>query len=208
MAESANRISGLTVRGFKSLAKEQHIEIRPLTILAGANSSGKSSIMQPLLLLKQTLESPGDPGAILLDGEHVKFTEGKQLLSQCRGQASEPGFFVTLRLHSADLLSLHFRLHPDRTFGISRMSAVIQDRQIDIVPEMRHDEIVEALPKRIREYYKSIEQSRKDSYRWAVAQDRCFLAFESRTNEDPGEEGHSGHAQFLQAHTFCHTFST
>ena len=45
-------ISGITkiaVKGFKSIAEEREIDIRPLTILAGANSSGKSSIMQPLL---------------------------------------------------------------------------------------------------------------------------------------------------------------
>ena len=46
-------ITKITVGGFKSIAQEQTIEIRPLTILAGANSSGKSSMMQPLLLLKQ-----------------------------------------------------------------------------------------------------------------------------------------------------------
>jgi len=46
-------ITSLTVSGFKSIATEQTLDIRPLTILAGANSSGKSSMMQPLLLLKR-----------------------------------------------------------------------------------------------------------------------------------------------------------
>ena len=49
-------------RRFQVDLDEQTIEIRPLTLLAGANSSGKSSMMQPLLLLKQTLEAPYDPG--------------------------------------------------------------------------------------------------------------------------------------------------
>lgn len=49
-------ITHIDVAGFKSIDQEKTIEIRPLTILAGANSSGKSSMMQPLLLLKQTLE--------------------------------------------------------------------------------------------------------------------------------------------------------
>ena len=56
-------ITAIAVSGFKSLRDESRIEIRNLTVLAGANSSGKSSIMQPLLLLKQTLEAPYDPGA-------------------------------------------------------------------------------------------------------------------------------------------------
>src|SRR5262245_11416068 len=73
-------LTSITVAGFKSIGPERSIEVRPLTILAGANSSGKSSIMQPLLLLKQTLEAPYDPGALLLNGPNVKFTRVEQML--------------------------------------------------------------------------------------------------------------------------------
>ena len=45
-------IERIVVEGYKSLRTRQEIEIRPLTVLAGVNSSGKSSAMQPLLLLK------------------------------------------------------------------------------------------------------------------------------------------------------------
>src|SRR5712691_1121420 len=83
-------ITRITVSGFKSISQEQSIEIRPLTILAGANSSGKSSMMQPLLLLKQTLEETYDPGALLLYGPNVKFMSVDQLLSRMgRGKTSD-----------------------------------------------------------------------------------------------------------------------
>jgi hypothetical protein len=75
-------IKRITVAGYKSISRELSIEIRPLTILAGANSSGKSSIMQPLLLLKQTLEAPYNPGALLLDGPNIKFSSAEQLFSR------------------------------------------------------------------------------------------------------------------------------
>ena len=75
----------LTVAGFKSIREEQSIELRPLTVLAGANSSGKSSIMQPFLLLKQTLEASYDPGPLLLNGPNVRFTKAEQLLSRTDG---------------------------------------------------------------------------------------------------------------------------
>ena len=74
-------ITKITVKGFKSIAEECAIDIRPLTILAGANSSGKSSFIQPLLMLKQTLEAPYDPGPLLIDGPNVQFTEASQFLS-------------------------------------------------------------------------------------------------------------------------------
>jgi len=78
----ADGITRIAVEGFKSIVKRQEIEIAPLTILAGANSSGKSSIMQPLLMLKQTLEATYDPGPLKIDGPNVRFTKTKEFLSQ------------------------------------------------------------------------------------------------------------------------------
>src|SRR5258708_34909493 len=80
------------VAGYKSIVEEQHIEIRPLTILAGANSSGKSSIIQPLLLLKQTLEVGYDPGALFLTGPNVKFTSASQLFSKAGPRGANDQF--------------------------------------------------------------------------------------------------------------------
>ena len=91
-------IASITVGGFKSISQEQSIEIRPLTILAGANSSGKSSIMQPLLLLKQTLEAPYDPGALLLNGPIVKFTSIDQLLSRVNNEMDKDTFFAGIQV--------------------------------------------------------------------------------------------------------------
>ncbi|MEO7327061.1 MAG: AAA family ATPase [Minicystis sp.] len=72
-------LTKLVVGGYKSFADVTEIEIRPLTILAGANSSGKSSAVQPLLLMKQTLEASYDPGGLKLDGPHVKLTDADQM---------------------------------------------------------------------------------------------------------------------------------
>src|SRR5258706_16247475 len=78
-------ITRITIEGYKSIVKEQSIEIAPLSILAGANSSGKSSMIQPLLLLKQTLEAPFDPGPLLINGPILKFTSSDQFLSPKAG---------------------------------------------------------------------------------------------------------------------------
>lgn len=87
--EQRTGITKIAVKGFKSIAEECEIDIRPLTILAGANSSGKSSIMQPLLMLKQTLEAPYDPGPLLIDGPNVQFTEAAQFLSKLDDEKRE-----------------------------------------------------------------------------------------------------------------------
>ena len=44
-------IEEIRVQGYKSLV-DAKVTMQPLTLLAGTNSSGKSSTMQPLLLIK------------------------------------------------------------------------------------------------------------------------------------------------------------
>lgn len=78
----AGSLSEISIEGFKSIRTERKLTLSALNIVAGANSSGKSSFMQPLLLLKQTLEAAYDPGPLLLDGPNVKFTELSQLFSK------------------------------------------------------------------------------------------------------------------------------
>jgi hypothetical protein len=86
----------IEVEGFKALRQPARLELRPLTVIAGANSGGKSSIMQPLLLLKQTLEASFDPGPLLLDGPHAQFTLMSQLLSRGRRKDDvAPRFGIT-----------------------------------------------------------------------------------------------------------------
>jgi hypothetical protein len=73
-------IERVILAGFKSFAERTEVALRPLTILAGANSAGKSTVMQALLLLKQTLESDYDAGPLRIDGPHVAFTQVEQML--------------------------------------------------------------------------------------------------------------------------------
>ena len=51
-------LTKLRIRNFKCFEDTGEMDIRPLTLLVGPNSSGKSSIMQFLLALRQTFESP------------------------------------------------------------------------------------------------------------------------------------------------------
>jgi predicted ATPase len=75
-------ITRIAVTGFKSLATTADVQIRPLTVLAGANSSGKSSLMQPLLLMKQTFDNERiPPGPFWLSGELARYTSADQFLT-------------------------------------------------------------------------------------------------------------------------------
>jgi AAA15 family ATPase/GTPase len=59
------------ITNFKAFAGPESIPIRPLTLIFGPNSSGKSSIFQCLLMLKQTIESADAKTNLLIKGDLV-----------------------------------------------------------------------------------------------------------------------------------------
>lgn len=112
-------ITAIRVKGFKSLVEAQSIAIKPLTILAGANSSGKSSIMQPLLLMKQTLEAPYDPGVFKLDGPNVVFSSYKEMMPFSIEDEEEWDFLVTC--YTGDIYVTFYYGFQDGAFFIRHM---------------------------------------------------------------------------------------
>ena len=117
---ASRAISRIAVSGFKSIHTRQAIEIRPLTILAGANSSGKSSMMQTLLLLKQTLEAPYDPGPLLIYGPNVKFSQVKQMFFHSAGTSKSQLIEIELHVDGTEL-----RLNYSRKKGRGYESPVV-----------------------------------------------------------------------------------
>ena len=177
VSKSAKAISNIAVQGFKSIVDTQEIEIAPLTILAGANSSGKSSIMQPLLLLKQTLEESYDPGALLLFGPNVKFTSADQFFSKTlTGHKSE--FMVEIGLTEKGKITLWYSKMKKDPIEIAKMK--LSNKTIDLswAPEMTHDEIIKNT--KFPDFEKLLEALRKVSdenqeVQLAIVRDRCFL---------------------------------
>lgn len=59
-------LSEYQIHNFKAFANQEKISIRPITLIYGQNSSGKSSVLQSLLLLKQTLQEAENPTTLLM----------------------------------------------------------------------------------------------------------------------------------------------
>ncbi len=59
-------IKAFKIGNFKAFVDTQNISIQPLTLIYGANSSGKSSIIHSLLLAKHTLDESEFDFTVLL----------------------------------------------------------------------------------------------------------------------------------------------
>ena len=64
-------LNEIIINNFKSFKREQHIKISDMSVFMGANSSGKSTALQALLLLKQTVECNSSDIDLLLSGKYV-----------------------------------------------------------------------------------------------------------------------------------------
>lgn len=127
----------IRLRGFKSYRDWQQAELRPLTVLAGANSSGKSSFMQPLLLLKQTLEARFDPGPLKLDGPNVAFSHCDQLLWRGIGKKETArSFEIELELEDARSGIMEFE-RDSPSFKVASTTYAMAGRRVTLTPHMR-----------------------------------------------------------------------
>ena len=66
----STRITEIKLKNFRAFQSEIVVRVRPITVLIGRNSAGKSSLLKFLLMLRQTLESQGND-FFVTEGEHV-----------------------------------------------------------------------------------------------------------------------------------------
>lgn len=106
-----------SLKNFKSVKGARSLEFAPLTIFAGANSSGKSTIIQSILLTAQTIQNSVTNKSITLNGHISKFGSFDDILSN---GAEEP------------VISIGFEIEPlsdseGNYFGYSRYFMRHQD---------------------------------------------------------------------------------
>jgi predicted ATPase len=86
-------ITALRIQHLKCFS-DTELRLAPLTVLTGFNGTGKSTVLQSLLLARQSAEQP-DARAVLLNGPYgLALGEAQELLHPA---AQEPEFAVTLR---------------------------------------------------------------------------------------------------------------
>ncbi len=180
--DDAQSISRLSVSGFKSIGPTTSIDIRPLTVLAGANNSGKSSFMQPLLMLKQTMEASYDPGSLLIGGPNVSFTSARQFLAKAGSGEARQDVEVGIGIGDNDV-RLCFSHRPRK--GIELREMVIGQRgkrknhlKPGKVGEAMLSSVFDPALKSLLASGSEGEGGGDPTWRVRIVNDRCFLTFQ------------------------------
>ncbi|MFN8225064.1 MAG: DUF3696 domain-containing protein [Gaiellales bacterium] len=165
----------MSVRGFKSLIEETPIELRPLTILAGSNSSGKSSVMQPLLLLKQTLDAGYDPGPLKIDGPNAEFTAADQFFSrrEVRRSSATSELAIGVVAGEESVCSV-FKRAGKGPLSVVEMQGVSEGGAYVLREGMSSDELLSSVPGKWLDLY-GLPGRRRARMRPELRRNRCFF---------------------------------
>lgn len=175
-------IAKIAVTGYKSIGDKCEIILKPLTILAGANSSGKSSIIQPLLLLKQTLEASYDPGALKLMGSNVRYSSGEQLLCKVTNKHANQ-FCIDMSMPDNERWLCHYKWGREKGFELAKMEYVKGEKSIDVTPA---SEGIDPSPLFPDDFPKEFFQTNK--FDWSIVRDRCFAQLQGRRAKSKSPE--------------------
>lgn len=95
----------ISIDNFKTLKSLEEFEFKPFTLITGINSSGKSSFIQFLLLLKQTLSKPATNAPINLEGDFIKVNTFEEIIFQ---KNAENKLSLTLTFDNSEYIFTDF----------------------------------------------------------------------------------------------------
>jgi hypothetical protein len=102
--------------------------------------------MQPILLMKQTLESSTDYGALRLSGDNLNFTSAKQILSYSSKGEQTDSLTVAMELANSYKFKNTFKKLPNKAIELIESIYYDGDGEIKAAIGMSTKEILEALP--------------------------------------------------------------
>lgn len=104
--------------------------------------------MQPLLLLKQTLEVGYDPGALLLNGPNVRFTSADQIFfhTHARGIRKAQEFGVGFSIGVSDRIDIYYERQPGLPIDVKSQRIASAEGELLLTPGMSEKEIIKAMP--------------------------------------------------------------
>ena len=90
---SRKSIRSIRLVNFKAF-RDSSLELKPLTLLSGLNSTGKSCVLQSLLMLRQSFQQDLLSKGLALNGDLVSIGTGRDALNEC-AEEDFLGFEIT-----------------------------------------------------------------------------------------------------------------
>jgi predicted ATPase len=168
----------LSVEGYKSIASKQTLTFDGLTVLSGANSSGKSSFMQPFLILKQTIENHYDSGALELYGENAKLTDSSQVISKVPLHTKK-SFSVEMK---TDKMFCNAVYKYKRGYGLQVDSVKFANEEtpkgLTLKLGMKSELIDNSVSEKDFAFLKKFSKESKLTPKWKAVREKCFISAE------------------------------
>jgi predicted ATPase len=108
---------------FKSVTELTPLEIAPLTVFTGANSAGKSTIIQSMLLTAQTMQSPVYGRPVVLNGHMSRLGSFTDLVS---GGDDDSEITIGFDLSAGTATKFGSRARPPKLYAYRRGSTIEQ----------------------------------------------------------------------------------
>lgn len=151
----------ISMTNFKSWRETGPVRLAPLTGFFGANSSGKSSLLQMLLLLKQTAES-NDPNLVLKTGSLQKDHEGYARLGTASDitHGDQTEMTIGLMFDASQTLDMFTKLVQENFVELSDLSfetTIFADRDSVYVSSLRYfqgDDFLARLSRQANNHYR------------------------------------------------------
>lgn len=195
-----NKIMTLSLQGYKALGEEQDLDITKLSILSGCNSGGKSSFMQVLLMMKQTIESSYSDGALLINGEHVKHNSVAQMLSVLESGKKSKNIKFTYKTNKERVTVCYQK---NRSIGLVPMYVSVQNKEFEeeltISQSKAPTNIKERLPKHVSRFIDTFDAKGG----WKVVKKNCFLELRWQPNKHQGIGFSTGVAPCMKIEELC-----
>jgi hypothetical protein len=161
--------------------------------------------MQPLLLLKQTLDASFDPGPLLLEGPNVTFTSTDQFLSRLGKEQSCGTFDVGIAITSGIRIDLSFKGDPEKGIQIREERLSNRGEGGTLRPDMTSAEIEGGFSFLADEWFELLSPPPRGNSRpkrqvrhpltFRARRNRCFLEIIARYG-DPSYELPADTSQF------------
>jgi hypothetical protein len=142
--------------------------------------------MQPILMMKQTLEATYDPGPLLINGPNVRFTSAEQFLSSMDGEVMGK-FSMGLEMKSSLSFNETFINKPQSGMEIVEISYKDEKGITILLPDMTKEEIIVAYPQWGKICLKNPKYNTL-----TIERNRCFLELRIINKSDEPFSGATG----------------